>query len=115
MCLSLTVGEINIVGKQLLYNEPELYETKITASLGKLYPNFVQLINHNTISEPPFWNQESIKTRNGVVFEVFAKTGKFAKDLYEDWVAPTIDSDLYVETWRHGPGNLPSNCTKKRQ
>lgn len=115
LCLSLNPDQIDIVGKQLLYNEPELYVSKLTDRLGKIYPNFVRLMNHETITQAPFWNQETIRTKTNVAFEVFAKTGKFEKDLYEDWVAPMLNADMYVETWRHGPGNLPSNCTKKNQ
>lgn len=81
-----------------------------------MYPNFERLLQHNTSNnDAPYWNKETIKTRDNVVFEVFAKSGKFEKDLYEDWVAPTLNTDLYVETWRHGPGNLPSNCSKINQ
>ena len=33
-------------------------------------------------------------------------------DLYDGFVAPSLSSDLLVETWRHGEdNNLPSNCS----
>lgn len=47
----------------------------------------------------------------GTEFKSFAKTRHFGRDLYEDLVAPTLRSDLNVETWQHGTGNLASNCT----
>lgn len=115
LCLSLAADQINTVGKQLLYNEPDTYETNVPTALNELYANFVLLINQQTIKVAPFWNQETVNTRGNVAFDVFAKTGKFEKDLYEDWVAPTFNADLYVETWIHGPGVLPSNCTRKNQ
>lgn len=115
LCLSLAANQINIVGKQLLYNEPDLYETNLPNALADVYSNFAQLIKGETISEAPFWNQETLTTRGSVTFDAFAKTGKFEKDLYEDWVAPTLNVDLYVETWIHGPGVLPSNCTRKNR
>lgn len=115
LCLSLAANQINTVGKQLLYNEPDTYEATVPDALSALYPNFVKLNNRDTIKAAPFWNQETVTTIGGVTFNVFAKTGKFQKDLYEDWVAPTLNVDLFVEAWIHGPGILPSNCTRKNQ
>lgn len=35
------------------------------------------------------------------------------KELYDDFVAPHYAAgDYYVETWRHGPGNIDSDCQK---
>lgn len=115
LCLSLNSDGINVVGQQLLYNEPDVYVSQVPDDLEHLYPNLVRLINDHTVREPPFWNQVTLTTRAGAAFQSFAKSGKFQKDLYEDWVAPTLNVDLYVEAWIHGPGILPSNCTRKNQ
>lgn len=65
------------------------------------------------IPKAPFENLETIQTRDGSKFISFAKTRKFNKELYEDWVAPHFSAgDYYVETWRHGPGNIDSDCSK---
>lgn len=111
----MNASQIDVVGKQLIYNEPQLYMSKISAGLRAMYPNFIRLVNKFAISQPPYWNEESLFSLNNVEFKSFAKSGKFRKDLYEDWVAPALNTDLYVETWRHGTGNLPSNCTHKTQ
>ena len=43
----------------------------------------------------------------------FAKSSAFKKELYEDLVAPHYNvGDFFVESWRHGPGNIGSDCTK---
>lgn len=43
----------------------------------------------------------------------FAKSQKYNKEIYEDLVAPHFDAgDYYVETWRHGTGNIDSDCRK---
>lgn len=34
-------------------------------------------------------------------------------ELYFDWVAPTLQSNLLVETWQNGRGKLPSSCGRK--
>lgn len=35
-------------------------------------------------------------------------------DLYDDFVAPQLNSDLYTETWMNGRGKLPSECNETR-
>lgn len=32
-------------------------------------------------------------------------------DVYADLIAPTLQTDLYVETWNHGDDELPSECS----
>lgn len=66
-----------------------------------------------SVDKAPFYNLETIQSRFGTKFLSFAKSGKFNKELYEDLVAPHYASGSYfVETWRHGPGNIKSDCRK---
>lgn len=112
LCLSFDAKQINMVGNQLVFNEPFLYETKFPETLKDLYPNFERLIQSKGIKKGPFSSKVDLKTLNNEIFTSFAKSGKFSKELYDDFVAPTLDTNLYVESWRRGPGNLPSNCSK---
>jgi deoxyribonuclease II len=81
--------------------------------LFRIYPGLVEALDMKSITAPPFYNIETLQSINKVQFTSFAKSRKFKKELYEDFVAPYFDSgDYYVETWRHGPGNLDSDCTK---
>lgn len=75
------------------------------------YPNLVRAFNREKITTPPFQSLVVISSRNGVQFHSFSKNRHFAQELYKDWVAPTLKSDLYVQAWRRGVGMLPSNCT----
>lgn len=65
------------------------------------------------VSVAPFYNLEPLRSRFGSNFVSFAKSSAFKKELYEDLVAPHYSAgDYYVESWRHGPGNIGSDCTK---
>lgn len=66
-----------------------------------------------TVTTAPFYRLETLQSRYGTKFLSFAKSRKFNKEIYEDLVAPHYAAgDYYVETWRHGPGNLNSDCEK---
>lgn len=65
------------------------------------------------VDSPPYSRFVTLRSRFGSKFKSFAKSSKFNKELYEDLVAPQYNSgDFYVETWRHGTGNIPSDCSK---
>ena len=39
-----------------------------------------------------------------VNYKLFAKAREWGKDLYDDLVAPSLETALNVETWRNGAG-----------
>lgn len=79
----------------------------------RIYPELVQALEMETIKTAPFFNIEILKSRGGTSFLSFAKSGKFQKELYDDLVAPHYSAgDYFVETWRHGAGNIESDCMK---
>lgn len=86
LCLSLSSEQIDLVGKQLIYNEPQIYETIFPQNLSTIYPNIQRLADGKRINNAPFWNEVDLKTLGGSTFKSFAKSSKFAKELYEDWV-----------------------------
>lgn len=82
----------------------------------RIYPEMVEALKMEKIKTPPFYNLENLKSRSGKSFISFAKSRQFNKELYEDWVAPNLNAgDSYVETWRHGAGNIDSDCSKSNQ
>lgn len=86
LCLSLSSEQIDLVGKQLIYNEPQIYETIFPQNLSTIYPNIQRLADGKRINNAPFWNEVDLKTLGGSTFKSFAKSSKFDKELYEDWV-----------------------------
>lgn len=114
LCITADIENLNTIGKQLIYNEPKFFTLDLPESLEDALPNLKKLIDGTKITSTPYWNLETVSSIEGTKFKVFAKTGKFGKELYADWVAPTLDTDLLVETWVNGPGKISSDCSKRR-
>lgn len=77
-----------------------------------MFPTLSRVAAKEKIKTLPFWNLENITSIDGTWFTSFAKSRHFERELYDDWVAPVLNENLLVETWRHGTGNLPSDCRK---
>ena len=109
MCISISSTSLDMVGKQLTFNNPFIYSTSTPDWLTR-YPQMVKASKGHHVKEAPFFNTEIIKTRGGETFTTFAKFTDFGKDLYADLVAPMLKIPLLVETWPNGPGKMPSRC-----
>lgn len=109
LCISLSASELDTIGELIRFNEPHVYLGQVPTALQPLYPNLLRVAESNSswVTEPPFF-----KTNRVGNFSVFSKSHKFNKELYVDWVAPTLQSDLMVESWLHGPGVINSECDK---
>ena len=96
LCITLSSSDIDDVGKQLTYNHPKVYFSSISSSSQSKYPNVGKVLNKDFVSGA------DNSTLTIGKFTVFAKTGKWGKDLYADMVAPSLGADLLVETWIRG-------------
>lgn len=75
-----------------------------------MFPTLLRVAAKEKIKNLPYWNLKNITSVDGTRFTSFAKSRHFERELYDDWVALALNEDLQVETWRHGTGNLPSDC-----
>ena len=114
LCISLnTQASANLIGNQMLYNRPYMYSTNIPSwAIGK-YPDFESATQGHHIKKPPFFHTTHLQSLQGVLFISFAKYTLFHKDLYADLVAPSLQSNLLVETWPNGPGKMNSSCNNR--
>lgn len=114
LCVTFTIRDnANSIANQLLYIKPNFYELAISDDLLNKAPNF-QLILDKKYPKKSFSSQLSLTSQRGQQFISFAKSGKFGNDLYSTLVAPGLQSNLLVETWRNGAGDvLDSNCTSR--
>ncbi|XP_065159044.1 plancitoxin-1 [Atheta coriaria] len=112
LCISLDTLNLNNAALQLFYDQPQVYSSNFPSDLMLYYPNMKRIIDHESIDSPPWFMIQSLKTLKEQEFVSFAKTKDFSKELYEDLVAPGLNSSLEVESWLNGPGKLASNCSK---
>uniref|UniRef100_A0A182P5R4 Mitochondrial proton/calcium exchanger protein n=1 Tax=Anopheles epiroticus TaxID=199890 RepID=A0A182P5R4_9DIPT len=114
LCISLNATEMERVGQQLLYNEVTVYSSSVPPALAGRFPTLKRVAQMAPVDmSPPFYSQQTIRSRAGVEFVTFAKSRHFGKELYADWIAPALDVGLMVESWQHGSGNLPSECNRR--
>ncbi|KAM7346417.1 deoxyribonuclease II [Cochliomyia hominivorax] len=111
LCVTFNATEMEKIGEQLLFNEPNVYYERVPVILNEKFPNLELVIQKQWIKSAPYNNILNLKSLVGMEFKSFAKSSKYNKELYEDFVAPTLDTNLLVETWRNGAGNFNSNCS----
>ncbi|XP_076380498.1 deoxyribonuclease II [Megalopta genalis] len=114
LCVTLGSDQFDIVGKQLMYNEISVYSKNVPESLGVRYPVLWSATNQKRVKTAPYNNKASIISLGSTNFTSFAKGSKWQKDLYADFVAPQLQTDLYVESWLNGRGKLPSSCSRRK-
>nr|XP_029708872.1 plancitoxin-1-like [Aedes albopictus] len=111
LCVSVGADQMETIGQQLAMNEPHVYSFHVPEVLKERFPKLVHATEMKPIKKPPFWSAANLKSIGGTKFHSFAKSRQFKKELYSDFIAPSLQVDLLVETWQHGAGNLPSDCT----
>ncbi|KAF4527314.1 hypothetical protein B566_EDAN001090 [Ephemera danica] len=111
LCITLPPGQFNSLGEQLSYNYPLVYDWASPSELISAWPHLAAVAKEEHVRNPPYFSQSTLTSVGGQTFQVFAKTAKFGKDLYADWVATSLQANLLVESWPHGSGGrLPSEC-----
>lgn len=100
---------------QLKYNQPQIYSQNLAYDLKVSIPNLYDAAMDNTIQQSPWYNLLNITTINGAEFISFAKARQFGKELYSDFIAPYLNTNLYVSSWQHGLKPLPSDCSQSHK
>ncbi len=116
LCMSFNFDRLETIGKQLLYNYPQVYDYFIPERLRFYRSNVLQpllsVINGEHVTEAPWASAAELVTSGGQKMLSFSKFTDFEDDLYSGLVAPSLKSNLYTETWSNGEGTMPSNCSR---
>lgn len=111
LCVTFNTENMNKVGLQLKYNQPDIYAYYIPYTLQMPLMYLTDVTKGILIDSPPWFNTQSLQSLSGTSFLSFAKTRDFDMDLYADYVAPVLKAGLFVQTWPNGPGRMTSNCS----
>jgi len=111
LCISIDSRGVQDIIYALGVIRPQLYMSSASSSLKSSYTALGGLLNGNYTSSPYAYSY-ALHSVGGVAFTVFAKNKQWDSFLYEDLVAPAINSDLIAETWTNGALDniIPSTC-----
>lgn len=115
LCISFSASEMEKIGQQLLFNQVHVYYSRIPISLKGKFPSLELILAKKWNRSEPYYGIQDIYTLGGERFRSFAKSSKYKMDLYEDLMAPELQSSLFVESWRNGGGNFQSNCSLQQK
>ncbi|XP_032680271.1 plancitoxin-1 [Odontomachus brunneus] len=110
LCISVDFDQFDLIGRQLMYNQITVFRRNVPDEYDRLFPTLADAAREKKIKHPPFSSKIMLKSSGYMQFWSFAKSDKWQKELYDDFVAPTLNSDLFAETWLNGRGRLPSDC-----
>lgn len=111
LCITVQPTALETIGKQLMFNEPDIYDAEVPETLSSILPSFTRAANGERVHTSPWFNAATFTSAGGKNFTSFAKSKQFGKDLYADWVAQDLRTSLLVETWNHG-SKMQSECNK---
>lgn len=110
LCMSIDSSTVNTIAGQFLLTEPYVYANTVPLSVQTKYPNVGLMTNKKwdhtagTKIAPFMAGSQSMQSA--------VKNKEWDKDLYEDLIAPTLNSGLVCETWMRGE-ELGSYCKPK--
>ncbi|CAG0900521.1 unnamed protein product [Cyprideis torosa] len=103
---------IESIGHNFLLNDMYIYDAMIPNSFRNFSPTMTLVATGHVRFDPPLSLVQHVWSAAGNHFVIFAKSGKWHKELYTDLVAPTLGQNLFTETWQNGHGRLLSNCSE---
>ena len=102
MCVSFNASTINLIAESLMIAYPFVYDSYLSTEIETSMNFFSEWIDKEKSTATDV--ASSYSSLDGVEYTYFVKSKAWNQDLYEDLVAPGLNSDLNVETWRLGSG-----------
>ncbi|PAV81193.1 hypothetical protein WR25_14551 [Diploscapter pachys] len=111
LCMTFKYSELNKIGTQLYFNRPNIYSSFLPTDMASANPDLAKAIAGQYATGQPSSSIIDLTTSAGTTFKSFAKSKDFNADLYDSIVAPTLKTDMLVESWRRGSA-IPLACSK---
>uniref|UniRef100_A0A8R1DG67 Uncharacterized protein n=2 Tax=Caenorhabditis japonica TaxID=281687 RepID=A0A8R1DG67_CAEJA len=109
LCMTFKYAELKKIGTQLFFNRPNIYSSNLPSNMAADNADLAKAIAGQYQKGEPFSSVLELDTKAGYTFTSFAKSKEFNADLYDTLVAPTLKTDLVVESWRRGSA-IPLDC-----
>ncbi|XP_067892726.1 deoxyribonuclease-2-beta [Heterodontus francisci] len=110
-CFTYKYSQVTEIGKQLLYNNPRVYNWSLPGIFLPELSDLQYVAEGGYVSKSPWTRRTELTSSGGLQFQSFAKYKHFEDDIYAAWVAQILKTDLLVETWNGSKHELPSNCS----
>ncbi|XP_033119525.1 plancitoxin-1-like isoform X1 [Anneissia japonica] len=111
LCITFDLKQFQLIGEQLLYNYPSIYDSNLPDQLVDKVPSLRDVVNDKHTDTPPYKQMVTLYSKAGREFQSFSKSKGFNQDIYANWLAPYWKTNLFTETWQNGGGKLKSNCS----
>ncbi|CAH8510849.1 unnamed protein product [Schistosoma turkestanicum] len=113
LCVNLEKKYIDSLITQFALARPLFQSAYISSSVKSKFPDLAKLLQNQNVSTEIESNVIEMQTAgNSFRLNHFSKSVNFGKDLYADFVAPTLKTSLDTETWQHD-GSIPSACHRQ--
>lgn len=113
LCISMNAQALDTSALQLIFNNPLLYSQHFGEEALTHYPQLHNVSKfEGKVKSPPYTHKVELTSKFGSSFISYAKTSKFKKDLYDDYLTEDLETALRVETWPNGKDRLQSDCVK---
>jgi len=111
ICLTLAASSMDSVGQALQINRPYPFSQNLPSSLQSVSSNLASFLGGTYVTAATA-TTISIQTAAGTPYTIAAKNRQWNSDLYSKFLAPTLQTSLYCETWMNGPASdkLPTLC-----
>jgi len=113
MCISFSAESFKDIGLQLKYTKPHIYDSNLPTKWESEYKHIYDVLKGSFIERKPSAKTVSLRSLQGVAYSHFGKNGQWHHDLYYNLVAPTLKTNLIVESWQHGHNNIGPSCKGK--
>ena len=98
LCVSVDFSTLNVIGDQLQYNHPDVYDLNVPVWTP---PNLASVANGVYYSTPSP-SVADFMSIGAIPFVSFSKTAQYGQAIYQNLVAPGLNTSLLVETWIRG-------------
>ncbi|KAK6751106.1 hypothetical protein RB195_002838 [Necator americanus] len=104
LCLSFDANYLEDIGSYMRFAQVTPFIKRLATYFNALAPSLQDVIFKKSLTRKDtiFTSHRIIQTQGGKKVLAFSKHKKFSRDLWHDFIAPNLKTEMAVETWRNG-------------